>query len=430
VLTELAQGFDQGGLGERTMTQRLQTEGPRCPSGHARWVSAALVAMLAVAAATATTQAATPRRSGSAHHCGMAAITEGVAAPGTYRVAVTITTRGRSRQTVDLLIGPVLRRVTPGPRAQVILTLPITGRTLTVLVTTRCLTPRLRVSLRELRAVSASASPTPAPGTTTAQAPTAHAAPAPPVATTPAPPAQATLTFPGSPVATTPAQGPIGDPGSWHLVFDDEFSGSTLNAGDWSTGWLGAGRITAPVNAEELECYDPKHVVVTGGELQINLTETPEFCGQSRPYTSGMITTDGKFSFTYGFIEARVWLPSSSVINDWPAIWADGQSWPQDGELDVVEGLGGQACWHFHNSAGAPGGCETASFAGGWHTFGADWEPGTVTWYYDGIPVGTVSSGITSDPMFLAIDLAADTIYGGPVTPGTLEVDYMRVWQH
>jgi beta-glucanase (GH16 family) len=215
-------------------------------------------------------------------------------------------------------------------------------------------------------------------------------------------------------------------------VFDDEFSGTSLDAGSWSTGWFDPGGISGPVNSEELECYDPTHAVVAGGELDLELTQKTETCdNRVEPYASGMITTDGKFSYTHGFLEARVWLPGGASVADWPALWAVGHTWPEDGELDVVEGLDGQACWHFHNTSGAQGGCETASFTSGWHTFGADWEPGSVTWYYDGVPVGSATSGITAAPMYLALNLAADDEYGGPLqTPATLRVDYVRVWQH
>ena len=75
----------------------------------------------------------------------------------------------------------------------------------------------------------------------------------------------------------------------------------------------------------------------------------------------------GLFSFTYGYMEARIWLPGSGEIADWPAFWADGQNWPTDGENDVLEGLGGQACAHFHNPAGAdlgPARAETSQVGG------------------------------------------------------------------
>lgn len=227
--------------------------------------------------------------------------------------------------------------------------------------------------------------------------------------------------------------GPVGDPGSWNLVFDDEFANSSLDPSKWSTGWLGSG-ITAPVNSEELECYDPAQVSEANGELDLNLVAESESCGgETRPYASGMVTTDGKFSFTYGFVEARVWLPGTgSAISDWPAVWADGTgTWPQTGELDVLEGLAGQACWHFHDPSGAPGGCSTGAFTGGWHTFGADWEPGSVTYYYDGINVGAITSGITSSPMYLILNLAVDNTNGGPIqAPATMRIAYVRVWQH
>jgi hypothetical protein len=33
--------------------------------------------------------------------------------------------------------------------------------------------------------------------------------------------------------------------------------------------------------------------------------------------------------------------------------------------------------------------------------------------------------------MYLILDLAADTAYGGPIAaPATLRIDYVRLWQH
>jgi beta-glucanase (GH16 family) len=285
-------------------------------------------------------------------------------------------------------------------------------------VADRYATLRLSVSAQRLRSLAAAQKGTTAGATGSAGADTALTTPA--VQTTPPAPAPA-----GVP-------GPPGDPASWSLVFDDEFNGSSLDTSKWSTGWYGSG-ITAPVNSEELECYDPAQVVEGNGELDLNLVAEAESCGgQTRPYASGLISTAGKFSYTYGYVEVRAWLPGSSTINDWPGIWADGQSWPTDGELDVVEGLGGQACWHFHDPQGAPGSCAAGpSYTGGWHTYGADWEPGSVTYYYDGTVVGTITTGITSAPMYLILDLAADNTYGGPLAaPATMRVDYVRVWQH
>ena len=220
------------------------------------------------------------------------------------------------------------------------------------------------------------------------------------------------------------------DPGPWNLVFDSEFNGSSLDTSQWSTGWFGSG-ITPPVNSYEQECYDPAQVSVANGELDLTAIAEAETCGgETRPYASGMVTTNGTFSFTYGYMEARVWLSGSGSIADWPAFWADGQVWPTDGEIDVLEGLRGKACAHFHNPAGGPGTCASGTFTGGWHTFAADWEPGSLTFYYDGTEIWQDTTGITSAPMYLILNLALDSSMTPDVAPATMRVDYVKVWQH
>jgi beta-glucanase (GH16 family) len=169
---------------------------------------------------------------------------------------------------------------------------------------------------------------------------------------------------------------------------------------------------------------------LANGELDLTATAKAEECGGViEPYASGIVTTDGTFSFTYGYTKARIWLPGSGSVAAWPGFWADGQNWPTDGEIDVLEGLGGQACAHFHNPAGGPGACARGTFTGGWHTFAADWQPGSITYYYDGTEIWRTTSGVTSAPMYLILNLA---VSGSPsnTAPATMRVDYVRVWQH
>jgi beta-glucanase (GH16 family) len=361
------------------------------------------------------------------HAAGSTALVLRVPAPGVYGVSVTITNAPSRRSLAKLRIGRRVSRVGVGgsrDRSQLRLQATIRGRVLAIHAADRYAVLHLAVRAHRLRSLVA---PHPHKGSTAGTAANATGIAVPDAALTPAP---------ALPTAAAPAPagvpGPPGDAASWHQVFDDEFDGSSLDASKWSTGWYGSG-ITAPVNPEELECYDPAQVVEGAGELDLNLVAESESCGgQTRPYASGLISTAGKFSYTYGYVEVRAWLPGTGTINDWPGIWADGQSWPTDGELDVVEGLGGLACWHFHDPQGAPGGCAAgSSYTGGWHTYGADWEPGSVTYYYDGTVVGTITTGVTSAPMYLILDLAADNAYGGPLAaPATMRVDYVRVWQH
>ncbi len=219
-----------------------------------------------------------------------------------------------------------------------------------------------------------------------------------------------------TPPATAPGAAPLPvsvAPGPWHLVFDDDFAGSSLDGSRWTPYWFSDGSVS-----NETTMY-AANVSVAGGLLRLALT----------PGSGALVSSNGKFQFSYGYVEARIFLPAAAGrIANWPAFWTDGQSWPHDGEMDVMEGLGGAACWHFHSDAGGPGGCAGGSFTG-WHTYGADWQPGVVTYYYDGHEVGTITDGITAAPMYLIIENSGGS-WGGPaLRPATMLVDYVRVWQ-
>ena len=429
-------------------------------------LAGALIALGTVAPLQATAGPApgqTPRALGARHrrhhvrprpaHVATTVIQRRVRRPGVYTVRVAVTTPLARGSVVRLRIGRQRRRATTAGRrrqASVRAKVIVRGKFLRIWARTSRGRLRVRVQLRRVR-LSISRK---VPGSEHAKRPgsprsattgvsgasgssgVSNVAPVVPAASQ------------ASAVGAVPAA-PAGLPGSWHLAFDDEFNGSSLDTSRWSTGWFGSG-ITGGISASEPECYDPSHVVQSNGELDLNLTATPESCdGSTHPYASGMVTTNGKFSFTYGYIEVRAWLPatSSGQIADWPGIWTDGQNWPSTGELDILEGLGGQACAHWHgptaNGAGygANGGtgCPPGTFTGGWHTFAADWEPGIVTWYYDGQNIGCIETSgstcgnynttITSNPMYLILALGSDA--ANTITaPASQRTDYVRVYQH
>jgi Ca2+-binding RTX toxin-like protein len=218
---------------------------------------------------------------------------------------------------------------------------------------------------------------------------------------------------------------------TWTLTFDDEFN--SLNSSHWGTNWLGAaGAITKPINSAEQAAYDPAQVSVSGGYLHLGTDhKTVTVGGQTYDMVGGMVQSDGHFEQTYGYYEARIFLPGTSGdINNWPAFWLDGQSWPADGELDIMEGLSGQAGYHFHSPSGGPGATVSGDYTG-WHTYGALWEPGSVTYYYDGVEVGKITTGITSSPMYMILNNGVSDSIGGPThVPSDMLVDYVHVYSH
>jgi hypothetical protein len=240
---------------------------------------------------------------------------------------------------------------------------------------------------------------------------------------------------------TTAAAGtiqPTWAPGGRRSVaLDEEFNGTSINTSLWQTGWFGTG-ITGPVNTSAQGCYSSSQATESGGMLHLNAIAQQNTCrGTVHPYTTGIVTSNpaalgaGKgFQFTQGAVEWRAFIPGSgSTCADWSSLWTDGQNWPATGEIDVLECLGGSIAWHLHSdAAGGASSGPGASPAGtwtGWHTFGADWTSTSVTFYYDGVNVGSHAYTVSA-PNYLIMVLEIPS--GSVTVPAEEDVDWVRVW--
>ena len=87
----------------------------------------------------------------------------------------------------------------------------------------------------------------------------------------------------------------------WALVWNDEFTGTTLDTAKWRQ-WLPGARRDA-VNS-------PSVVAVSGGNLVLST-----YTSGSTHYT-GMVSTESTYLFTYGYVEARI------DYNDSPGMWS------------------------------------------------------------------------------------------------------------
>ncbi len=225
------------------------------------------------------------------------------------------------------------------------------------------------------------------------------------------------------PAAAAPWPGP-----GYVLRFYDGFTGTHLNTRLWTPGWFGTG-ITGPVDRAEIAAYRSANVWVSGGYLHLRLAHSPVASGgRTYSWTGALVTSNGHYSFTYGALAWRAYIPGApgGRLAGWPALWAGGQHWPGDGEMDVLEGLGGSAGYRFHSAAGAAGRSVAGRWAG-WHTFGVIWVPGRVTFFYDGRNAGTISEGITGSPMYLVMLYTIG--HGSPPRAGTVLIDWVKAWQ-
>lgn len=214
------------------------------------------------------------------------------------------------------------------------------------------------------------------------------------------------------------------------VLFRDDFAGDALDLTKWQPNWFGRdnSQITKPVNGAEHAAYDPAQVKVHNGKLHLRLAHRAVLASDGRTYpeATGCVTTLRSFATPAdGYsLKARVHLEGTeNVLYNWPALWTDGLGrWPDDGESDIMEGLGGKASWHYHSPAGAPGG--GVVLGAGWHEFGEIVQSGKTTYLYDGAIVGSLAS--IKKPHFIIIGNQSGS-YGGQNVPGDMRVDWIEV---
>jgi beta-glucanase (GH16 family) len=252
---------------------------------------------------------------------------------------------------------------------------------------------------------------------------------------TPTPTASPTTTSPTSTPPTTGLAPSWSATGSYRLTFQDEFNAAAVDTTKWERGWFKEG-ISDGVNSDNLQCYDTRQVTESGGFLNLTLAQREAYCrGGTKQYVSGLVNTRKSFNQRFGSFEARVCLPDGNGdgrVDGFPAWWTNGPSsvpWPDHGEIDILEGIGGgtKASLHYVNPV-YHGGTYSPTPLAGCHNFGSQWTSSGVTFYYDGKPMW--SHAFTGPlPQFLIFNYAVRPHSGEAITPGTaVRVDWVRVW--
>ena len=228
----------------------------------------------------------------------------------------------------------------------------------------------------------------------------------------------------------------------WQLVWQDEFNGSlnpdwVFETGTGSNGW----------GNNELQYYRRENATVENGQLVIT-ARRQDFGGQR--YTSARMKTQGRRSFRYGRIEARLSVPYGAGF--WPAFWMLGNDitsvgWPACGEIDIMEHVNtedktyGTIHWQDQNGNYAQYGGDLVTSVQGFHTYAIEWDDRAIKWFFDGRPFHEVNiaNGINGtsefqNEFFLLLNLAVGGNWPGFVIdesrlPAQLRVDYVRVYQ-
>jgi beta-glucanase (GH16 family) len=259
------------------------------------------------------------------------------------------------------------------------------------------------------------------------------------------------------PVRTAPAQADPAPSAAAAVTFQDTFDGAAGSAPNSSKWQIETGD---NVNNHERQYYTAgnNNAKLDGqGHLVIEARrENPNNyqCWYGRcEYTSARLNTSGKFTTTYGRVEARLKVPRGQGM--WPAFWMLGNDigqvgWPNSGEIDVMENVGFEP-GTVHGTLHGPGYSGSAgigagytlpggqAFADAFHTFAVDWSPERVTWSVDGTVYQTRTPAdlggkqwVFNKPFFLILNLAVGGYWpgdpdGSTTFPKQLVVDEVKV---
>ena len=241
-------------------------------------------------------------------------------------------------------------------------------------------------------------------------------------------------------------------PEGYELAWNDEFdqeNGSMPDVSKWRFENKPAGWVN-----NELQTYvaggarnGVKTAWVEDGALHIRAIREGKDVISARMYSQK--------SWTYGYMEAAIWLPKGK--GTWPAFWMMpddfSRGWPGCGEIDIMEEVGYHAnytsssihCMKYYHSIGTQKTHEqyTAGAESGYHVYAVEWTADALEFYVDGKKHFTFSNDKTGNDdtwpfnknFYIILNLAWGGDWGGSqgvdanALPCTMKVDYVRVFK-
>jgi beta-glucanase (GH16 family) len=240
---------------------------------------------------------------------------------------------------------------------------------------------------------------------------------------------------------------------NWQLVWEDDFDGIAGESPDSAKWTYDIGTGANGWGNSELQYYtDRPENISMDGEGNLAITARSESFGGSS-FTSARIKTQNLFEQAYGRFEARLKTPWGPGI--WPAFWMLGSninevSWPQCGEIDIME-LRGQQPNLINGTLHGPGysggsaitkvfGFENDRFDVDYHLFAVEWGVDYVDFFVDDTlyqrltPDDVKGEWVYDHPFFMILNVAVGGNYVGFPTaqtpfPQTMLVDYVKVYK-
>ena len=245
------------------------------------------------------------------------------------------------------------------------------------------------------------------------------------------------------------------EPRNWELVWADEFNeaaGTQPNTTKWTYD-LGTGSNGWGNFEQQTYTNRPENVSMDGNGNLVITARRENF--QGAQFTSARIKTQGIFDQKYGKFEARLKTPYGQGL--WPAFWLLGNninevSWPQCGEIDVME-LRGQLPSIINGSIHGPGfsgadalsgtyGLQNARFDTDYYTYAVEWDANKIDFFVNGFLYHRITKSevqargewVFDHPFFMILNVAVGGNYVGAPNLGTpfpqkMIIDYVRVYK-
>jgi len=233
----------------------------------------------------------------------------------------------------------------------------------------------------------------------------------------------------------------------WEVVFEDDFSGKTLDTEKWMTRYLWGDKLLNDAYALEHDKAFPTdgNNIETGNTLKIiTRKEKTEgkvwkqpfgFIPQEFDYTTGLVSSAKSHKQKYGRVEAKIKVNYAKPVNY--NFWmASEKMLPHVDILKLQKKKTKTDVGNVYGSIDDPKGParQMAEFSGldlaqDYFIYTLDWTKDKLTWKINGVVVNEQTKGVPTEEMYMVFSSSITNKTNGAGLPASMEIDWVRCYK-